>query len=418
MAAVRTDTYLHFERNLDRYLGPVLLFVVRLWARLKPGRHRSVPQVPEKILLIKFHGIGNMVMMMPAIRAIRRQYPEASLHLLTFDTNREISAMLPGLDHTAILTRKNLWQLAYTTMQFIFSCRRAPYDIVVDFEQFAYFSAILSILAAPGGTRVGYDNPAHRRAAAYTHPVTYLENSHMAEIFLGLARSISAGDMEDALSLPVPPAGREKAAMTMEKMGIGNEDVLVLIHPGTSRNLLQRRWPPERFAKLADGLTAHQGIRIAFTGTSSEKELVKSIMEQMDNPSLDLSGELDLSGYSALCAASELIIANDTAAVHIANALGTPVVGLYGPNTPFLYGPANHRHCLVFYKDLPCSPCMRNANRKLSDCDDPLCMKEISAGEVMAGIRNRYFDAAGRILPAYKKVRTPGKQPNMAKPVA
>jgi ADP-heptose:LPS heptosyltransferase len=85
------------------------------------------------------------------------------------------------------------------------------------------------------------------------------------------------------------------------------------------------------------------------------------------------------------------VVSNDTATVHIASAMGTPVVGLYGPNTPFLYGPLGDND-LVFYSELPCSPCLCNITSKLSDCRKAVCMESITVDAVFDGIRARFFE--------------------------
>jgi ADP-heptose:LPS heptosyltransferase len=100
------------------------------------------------------------------------------------------------------------------------------------------------------------------------------------------------------------------------------------------------------------------------------------------------------------------MISSDTAPVHIASAMGAPVVGLYGPNTPFLYGPSGDNN-LVFYHQIPCSPCLTNTNRKLSKCSFARCMDGITVGEVAAGIEMKYFGRGGELKAAFKKSREP-----------
>ena len=95
-------------------------------------------------------------------------------------------------------------------------------------------------------------------------------------------------------------------------------------------------------------------------------------------------------GFAALCESARFVVSNDTSAVHIASAMGTPVVGLYGPNTPFLYGPLGGND-IVFSSELPCSPCLCNITSKLSDCRHARCMEEIPVESVFEAIRARHF---------------------------
>ncbi len=406
----RTDTYLHFERTLDRYLGLPMLLFVRLLAGLLAKKGKSEASRKQRILFIKLHGIGNLVMLYPAVKSVRRYYPDSELHFLTFDTNQEALELMQEIDRGFLLERKNLWSLAHSTLRFLIECRKDNYDIIFDFEQFAYFSSILSVLASPSGRRIGFDNPSHRRASAYNMPVAYVEKEHMSAIFLKIVEAIG---VKISLKLPggisVDPSCNTDILDTLEALGILGTDTLIVVHPGTSENLIQRRWPPARFAALADLLIQELDAKVIFTGTVGEEHLIEYILDSMNNKTYDLSGALTLRAFAALCKVSEIVVANDTAAVHIADAVGTPVVGLYGPNTPFLYGPRESGRHLIFHKQLPCSPCLRNTSRKVSTCKSPTCMDEITIREVITGIRTHYFDAMGEILPMFKKDRSSDK---------
>ena len=419
MAFSGNDTYLHLERSLDRYLGLPLLLASRLLTGLFTKINSRPATRRQRVLLIKFHGIGNLIMLLPAVRLVRKRYPDAELHFLTFDTNRETLKLMEGIDQCYFLERGGLWSLAVSTLRFLAHCPRNIYDIAVDFEQFAYFSSILSVLASPSGMRIGFDNPSHRRASAYTVPVTYMETEHMSAIFLKLVEALGVKIPARIPSgLQVDSSARTDALGILDSLGIRTEDTLVLIHPGSSENLMQRRWPPYRFAALADVLITDHGAKVVFTGTTKERVLIRDILDNMKNDALHLTDPLTLRAFTALTAVSELVVANDTAAVHIADAVGTPVVGLYGPNTPFLYGPRDMGRHLIFYKQLPCSPCLRNTSRKISSCKSPVCMEEITVREIAAGIRSRYFDGTGHLLPVFKRHRALDKSPEQQLTVA
>jgi ADP-heptose:LPS heptosyltransferase len=110
----------------------------------------------------------------------------------------------------------------------------------------------------------------------------------------------------------------------------------------------------------------------------------------MRRPAANIAGRLTLRGFAALCEAAPFVVSNDTAAVHIASAMGTRVVGLYGPNTPLLYGPMGDED-LVFYPEPPCSPCLCNITSKLSDCREARCMEATTVDAVFDAIRKKYF---------------------------
>jgi ADP-heptose:LPS heptosyltransferase len=167
--------------------------------------------------------------------------------------------------------------------------------------------------------------------------------------------------------------------------GIGDEP-LVLIHPGSGDNFPGRRWPPERFGRLADALVESHGARVVVTGAPSEAPVTAEVRSAARRSILDAAGEFTIRELVALVERADLLCSNDTAPVHIAAALRRPVLGFYGPNTPLLYGPVGTGH-VSFYKGLPCSPCITNFNYKTSFCRMPVCISNIGVDEVVRAAR-------------------------------
>ena len=143
----------------------------------------------------------------------------------------------------------------------------------------------------------------------------------------------------------------------------------------------------ERFSALSESIMA-SGMQVIVTGSDHERVLAERLLKAMRNPSISAAGELSLMGTAALCQMARYVVSNDTLLVHLASATGTPVVALYGPNTPFLYGPYPPTRHAVIYDPPPCSPCLANVNRKVSQCQEPECMNNISVDRVLHSIRS------------------------------
>lgn len=171
---------------------------------------------------------------------------------------------------------------------------------------------------------------------------------------------------------------------------INRDDIMVGIHAGTSDNFTFRRWPKENFVRLSDLLAGKYKIKVVFTGIEKEKELVEEIIGLMDNNAMNLCGKLSIKELCAFIERCDFFISNDTAPVHIASAMGTPVVAIFGPNTPFLYGPRGD-HDIVLYNELYCSPCMTNFNAKTSYCKEPKCIYSITVEDVFDKIEKKYL---------------------------
>ncbi len=394
------DLYLSLERKVDRYLGPPLVGLLSLFAS-RPDAESRFPD-PGRILLVKLHGIGNIVLLLPVFRQLRRRFPDADLDFLSFRTNAGILEGTEELARIHYLDRGSPWGLAGSALRTFPRLRNRAYDLIIDFDQFAHFSA-LATLVSGAPRRIGFRNPTLHRHLAYTTPVVYLDMSHVSNTFARLAQVAGAPLVPDvSRSISLTPEHRRESSEFLAENGFGSDAKLAILHPGSSENLTLRRWPADRFALLGDRLSEELGCGIVISGGREEMPLLESVRKRMRNPVAISAGKLSVRGFAALCERAAFVVSNDTAAVHIASAMGTAVVGLYGPNTPFLYGPLGNDD-LVFYTELPCSPCLCNLTSKLSDCRRARCMEEISVDAVFSGIRNRYFDSPGDLRPRFRK---------------
>ena len=384
---------LRFTRMTDRYLGITLCHLLYFLNRVTGSicRKRENKKV-DKILMIKTWGIGNLIMMFPTIRAIRQRYPQAQIDMLTLFQNKELLRHNPFIDNVYFLSNENFLRFAVNYLRDVFKIRRERYDMVLDFEQFARVSSVLALLSG-AGERIGFDTPGQGRGIAYTKRVAYLDYTHMVETFFRIAKG--AGIEEANLSplrLDITEREKENVKLFLKDNGAGEEDIVVGAHIGSSDNMMaQRRWATEKFARLADALVDKHKVKIVFTGAGKDEAmLIEQTISLMENSAINAVNVFTLKELAALTERCALFISNDTAPVHIASAMGTPVVAFYGPNTPYLYGPRG-KNDLVFYKDPYCSPCITNYNAKISKCDNPICTKSITVEEVLEGIEKKYF---------------------------
>ncbi|MGH7140377.1 MAG: lipopolysaccharide heptosyltransferase II, partial [Pirellulales bacterium] len=178
---------------------------------------------------------------------------------------------------------------------------------------------------------------------------------HEARRHLDLVASVGVESIDDRLRLRVPDLARRRIHRLLDDIRLDTAAPWLTIHPGSTA--AARRYPPEKFAEVADGLAKH-GFEIVLTGDQSESELIASIQRQMFSPSQSLAGKLSLAELAALIEASPVLISNNTGPVHVAAAVGTPVVDLYAltnpQHTPWL---VPHR---VLFHDVPCKYCYKS----------------------------------------------------------
>lgn len=383
---------LRFQRITDKYLGIPLCYGLHFFKEAAGLLQKKTPDRPvQKILLIKFWGIGNIIMLFPTIKALREHYPTAVIDFFTLSQNRQALEGNPHINRAFFLRNDRFAAFAWTYLKNALLLRRNDYDMILDFEQFAKTSSVFTLLVGKR-ERIGFDTPAQGRGIAYTRKVAYLDYPHMVETFFRIAKGAGL-DHADLTLLPLEISDPDREAMDrfLGEHGIRKEDLLVGMHPGSGENMLPRRWEKEKFSRLADHLMEEHAAKVVFTGHGEhEIRLVSDAIALMRQKPINAAGKLTLKTLAELIRRCRFFVSNDTAPVHIASAMGTPVVGFYGPNTPYLYGPRGKNN-LVFYRDLYCSPCITNYNAKISHCTDPKCIRDIGVAEVAEAIEKRYL---------------------------
>lgn len=403
-------------RLIDAYIGIPLLYALAAFrtAFSRPSSERSSPVV-KRILLVKFWGIGNIFMLLPSVASLRRSYPDAQIDLLTLESNREAAEFIRAFDALDTVNTGGVAVFIRTTKAMIAALRDRRYDVIIDYEQFARFSAICAALAG-SPVAIGFKTAGQRRHILFTRSVPYDNEIHITRSYRSL--TMAAGTAEatcvewDPVLAALPgPKPSEKDARA--ELGIG-KDPYVVFHVGTSGNFRERRWPAAEYAALADRLVEETGMRIVLTGLPEESFIAAEIIElsRCRERLTDACAKTSFREYFELLRSGRLVVSADTAAVHIASAVGTPVVGLYGPNTPQLYGPWGVNGAAV-YRRLPCSPCITNFNAKTHTCRHPegkgACMKRITANEVSAEIR-KHFPGISRRKSGRDRLRSLGRE--------
>lgn len=385
-------------RIIDSLLGIPLIRLISLFLSVgnrRPGQTASVS--PKKLLLIKFWGIGNIFMLLPSIRALRETFPEASIDFLTLESNREALSSLGVVDNITTIDTGSIYNFFSTWRAAAGTLAAVRYDLAIDFEQFARFAALVAFQSGAHRT-IGFKTYGQHRHHLFTDPVPYNDSAHIVRSFYALTEQAGVQEPFTPFStLPSVKVLKTRGRSILSNHGIPSSSPLVILHVGTSRNFRERRWPPQRYAELAELLADRYGFRIILTGLPEEAHLTRRTLLQMKSAGMmayDLGGQLSFSDYFALITVADLVISADTSAIHMASAVNTPVVGLYGPNTPRLYGPWGENG-LSLYADFACSPCITNYNAKDNICRHAdgrgACMKALSVDAAFKAIEEHYL---------------------------
>src|SRR6201988_1377443 len=355
----------------------------------------------NRVVIRSTNWVGDCVMTVPALRAVRRILPNAHITLalrpgvsglfadadfvddiLTYDRKNVFSVVSQILDADfgdGILTydRKNVFSVVSQIREW----RKRSFDLAILFQN-AFEAAVIPYIAGVP-MRLGYATEG--RQAMLTHPVGLPEwRSTKHEVFYYLylvaaleqelfgTNTICDGDPDTSLSISEPKKVRATELLSSE--GFANGNSLVVICPG-SINSRAKRWPAERFAALSDRLI-EENRTVVLIGSKDELEVTQQVTKRMTRQPIVLTGKTNLDEVTSILSLADLVITNDTGPAHIAAALQRPTLVIFGPTNPLTTRPFSMKSEILRHPP-DCAPCM------LRDCPiDHRCMTAISVDEV------------------------------------
>ena len=328
----------------------------------------------ERILLIKLREIGDLLLTTPAVKAVRSAYPKSYLAILVNSGTEDVVRGNPDLDDVIVFERgwKTLPLLKRLRREgtFLAQVRKRRFDVVFDFTG----GDRASLLALVSGARVRVSYDLNRgfwgKQFLYTHQVRWgVQAKHMVEHSLDLVRPFVPEPDRYAPFMPCAQEDRERVAARLEEDGAGGDRLRVHIHP-TSKWFF-KCWRDEAVAEVIDYLAGGLGARVVVTSGPASREVEKAsrIVSLCRHRPLNWSGCTTLKELAALSAACHLFVGVDTGPMHIAAAVGTPVVALFGPSGEHQWGPWGEGHTVVA-QPFPCRPCGQDGcyGSKRSEC--------------------------------------------------
>jgi heptosyltransferase-2 len=382
-----------YLRILDKYLGyliGVALFVLKPLFR-KTGVRGD--QGPGKILIIKFWGMGSIVLAYDFFQLIRKNNPHAYLCALTLRQNRPIFEITGIFDEVVDLNIKNIFGFSLDFIKTIYLLNKKSFDISFDLEFTSRFSSIVSCLIN-AKKRIGFQYDGIKRGDFFTDTLHFKEDAKLRISYLRTIDFIKINSQPTAE--PVRLSIEEKDKLLVEELlrkeSLEDNSSLVGININASELCLLRRWPKENFIVLAGRLIKNHSSHIIFVGSEEDSSYVDTAIKlfpvQERGNIHDFSGKVSLIQLIYLISKFKLFISNDSGPLHLAAYLKIPTISFFGPETPLIYGPTGKTDH-VFYKNLKCSPCLRVRNYKRARCNNNMCLKRITPDEVIDEIRRK-----------------------------
>lgn len=344
------------------------------------------------ILIVKLSAIGDVIHTLPSLAALRRRYPEAHITWAIEEFSSDLLMDHPDLDHVLVSRRKSwirdlrrgrISDALKEMKAFVSELRTRHYDLVIDFH--GLFKSAIIVLLSGGERRLGYDSLQELSGLFYNEKIHEDMRKHAVDRYLDFARHLGAHADKPEFIVATGQENESRVRALLESGGIGPNDVFVAISPQALWET--KLWSDQKFAQLGERIMQELNVPVVFTG--GDVCATEGIQSFLALPAVDLAGRTTLRDLACLYRRASLLVTTDSGPMHMAAAMGTPVVALFGPTDPARTGPYGTDH-KVIRRELYCSPCFFRM------CDTKLCMREIAVEDVFQAVRKKLGEIIGR----------------------
>ena len=323
-----------------------------------------------RILLIRLSSLGDIVLTTPVIRSVRAHFPDAYIAMLVAKQSADVLRENPHLDEIITFDRLAKNKNTGEMLRVVRILRERKFTLAIDLQRKFRTELLMSLSGA--AERVG-------KGRLCTARVRERGNKHATAHYFDLLHAVGISAVDQRLEMFFASSERVDAAQRFDAAGITETGLKVGLFPGAGWKL--REWMPERFAAIGDKLVQHFNANVLIFGGPRETELVHAVADLMDKRAFTFAGDLQIRELAACIEKCDLFLTNDTGPMHIAAAVGTPTVSLFGPGNHIRFQPLGELHQTIRHA-VPCSPCKQFTDK----CKDNICMKGIGVDEVWQSV--------------------------------
>ncbi|MEW6088955.1 MAG: glycosyltransferase family 9 protein [bacterium] len=341
----------------------------------------------KKILVINLGGIGDVLLSLPALKALRKFYPQAEIYGLFNYRSCDLVKGLPyfnkivifDIEYGGLIFFKNI----FTSFKILLILRREHFDLAINMrtivsEKSAEKMKFIFNIINPK-IKAGRDTDGKGCFFDIKIPETLIGKKYEMEYDIETIKALGTDVSDKNIDFQIVEETANKINELLKKEGIFAEDVLIGIHPG---GMPTRRWPVENFSKAAIEINNIFKCKFIITGGKDDLYLADELKKMAGLKMIDMTGRLDIKELGALIKRCNVYISNDTGPMHMAAVLKTPLIAIFGPGDLTRFDPRNiSGKAIVLYTKKECSPCEKTT------CDSMECLKEISAGEVVSAAK-------------------------------
>ncbi len=357
---------------IDRYAGIPLLYILKAAGFIFPFQ-RFVKREFKTCLVIKQSALGDTILMLPAIKKIK----ESGYRVVMVATRvNEAAARACGYIDELLIFEPSWVKSPFKMIKFIKDIYNKKAFIALDFDQWLRVSPLLAFFSG-AVQRIGFETKGQYRAELYTKKVKRQADRHELENFMEIVRAagIEVNQADKKLFFQIKPEEKSSAEDLKKKFGLVLE--YAVIHPGCGSHGFQRQWPEERYAEIVKFLES-KGIITAATAGPDELGIYEKIRE-LSGCDLKLIKTETVGELAHIISGAKVFISGNTGIMHLAAAVGVPVVAIHGPTDALKWGPYSEKAFIVKAK-IDCSPCLDLGFEY--GCKERKCMESISVDAV------------------------------------
>jgi len=339
-----------------------------------------------KILLTRTDRIGDVVLSTPAIKAVRDKYPDAHIAFMVRPYAKDLVDGNPCLNEVIIYDKYGKHKNIFSTINFALGLRKKKFDIAIMLHPTSRVHLISYIAGIP--KRIGFDR---KLSFLLTKKIPHTKqegNKHEVEYTLDLLKGLNIENCDKELFVPIHENDIESVEKLLGEYHVGEGVPLVAVNPGASCK--SKKWAPDNFANVSDKLAKKYKARIIIVSDDANMKSASAVSDKMKYEPVNFAGKTTVGELSALLSKCRLFISNDSGPVHIATAVDTPVISIFGRKDPGL-SPKRwglwSKKSAVLHKDVGCDPCLAH-NCKI----EFKCLNSVTSEEVLS-IAEKFLEA-------------------------
>jgi len=333
------------------------------------------------ILIVKLSAIGDVIHTLPSLAELRRLYPGAHITWVVEEAAADLVLGHPHLDEVLVSRRKR-WitdfqagKIAATLREvrsFLRRLRCRRYDLVIDFH--GLLKSAVVVFLSGGKRKLGYDSWQEMSGLFLNEKIPEDMSKHAVDRYLDFLRHLGADVGKAEFVLPLTDGTSKQARRLLDQYHLAEKSYIAVSPIAFWETKL---WDNGKFAKLADEIKENLKLDVIFTGNDGRD--AADILSRMKGKGINLGGKTSLPVLAEIYKSARAVITTDSGPMHLAAAVGTPVVALFGPTDPARTGPYGEGHTVI-RANLPCSPCL------LKKCPTRECMTAITPEQVLSAV--------------------------------